>query len=259
MKNKFLYLAMIVFAACNNSSNNVGETKDTTESKPMAESKSIEKPTATGCTSFLWFKEGTVAEYSVKDASGNEKSHTTSTVTNVRNENGETIADFTTSFGTGKAISVTYKCNGDKIYMDMKGLFEKNFSALAEKGGMKLEMNDAYLSFPSTMKPGDELEGATIKVIATKDGKPVMTTISEVKDRIVESIEKQSTPAGSWDCLKITETNITSSEMMGKQLPGKEEHTTYWFAPEVGMVKTESFDKDGKLITETDLVSLTMK
>lgn len=259
MKNNFLFLTMIVLVSCNNAANNGGATNDTTVNEPVVEKKNPEAPAATGCTSFFWFKEGTVAEYSIKDATGKETSHTTSTVTNVKNGNGEMVADFTTSMGGGKAISATYKCDGDKIYMDMKSLFEKNFSALAEKGGMQLEINDAYLSFPSNMKPGDELEGTTIKVIAKKDGKPVMTTINEIKDRKVESIEKISTPAGSWDCLKINETNVTTSEMMGKSLPGKEERTTYWFAPEVGMVKTANYNKDGKLLTETDLVSFTIK
>lgn len=259
MRKIILYLSLITFASCNSSSDNGNGDKDAMVKKSVPDEKASVTSSAAGCTSYYWFKEGTVAEYSIKDAAGNETSHTTSTVTNVRNENGVLLADFTTLTPKGGAITATYKCEGDKIYMDMKSFFSKNFGGLAAKGGMELEIDNAYLSFPSAMKPGDELEGTTIKVIAKKDGNPVMTTTNEIKDRKVESMEKVSTPAGSWDCFKITETSVTSSEMMGKQLPGKETNTVYWFVPGVGVAKTANYSDDGKLLSETELISLTTK
>jgi len=260
MKKAILYLFIISLAACSNSTGNTSESSnDSTAKQPIAEEKTPMSSMATGCSSYYWFKEGTVAEYSIKDIAGNETSRTTSTVKNVRTEDGALRADFVTTTSKGNAITATYKCEGDKIYMDMKSFFQNNFNGLAAKGGMEMEVENAYLSFPADMKPGDELEGANFKIIAKKDGKPLMTTTNQVKDRKVESIENITTLAGSWNCLKITEHSIITSEMMGKALPGKETKNVYWFAPGVGFIKNDTYDKDGKLIMESELVSLKEK
>lgn len=256
MKRTILCLSVLIFISCNNSNTVRNESKkDSTGTLTNGSDKKKNPASEGGCSSYYWFKDGTIAEYSVKDAKGNELYHTTSTVTNVRNEDGVLLADFTASTGTG-SVTATYKCEGDKIFIDMKSFFAKNFSGMAEKGGMEMEMESAYLSFPSTMKVGDELEGANFKIIAKKDGKPFMTTATQIKDRKVESMEKITTPAGTWDCLKITETNAVKSEMMGKVYQEKETKTVYWFAPGVGVIRNDSYDKAGKLTMQSELVSL---
>jgi hypothetical protein len=257
MKANFIYLFAVLLTACNNSS----EANKTAISETMKnEIKKEEKPTAksntSDCTLYYWFKEGAVAEYANKDAEGNETSRTICKVTNVRNENGIIWADFTAATGNNKAITAIYKCEGDKMYMDMKSFFANNFGALAARGGMELEIDNAYLTFPYNMKPGDKLEGTNFKIVAKKDGKPIMTTTNEIKARRVEGTANITTPAGSWNCLKITETSIITSEMMGKQLPGHETKTVNWFAPGIGVVKTGNYDKEGKIISEIELVSL---
>jgi len=257
MKKFILVLTIIAAIACNNMANNKdGFSKD---SSGVSESATEEKTTAAGagdCSSYYWFKEGMVAEYSSKDESGSEKYHTTSTVKNVRNENGILLADFVTATAKGNNLTATYKCEGDKVYMDMKAFFANNFSGLASKGGMEMEIEDAYLSFPSTMKVGDELEGTKFKITAKKDGKPLMVTTNDIKDRKVLATEKITTPAGSWNCLKISETSVVTSSMMGKELSARETKTIYWFATGVGVIRNDNYDKDGKLTMQTDLISL---
>lgn len=260
MRSAILYLSVFLIAGCNNSDSNTKADQKDSSGVVLKEKDNDGKGAASaGCSSYYWFKEGTVAAYSIKDPEGKELYHSTSTVTNVRNEAGALLADFSASTGQGGTVTATYKCEGDKIYMDMKSLFANNFKGLAEKGGMEMEVESAYLSFPSTMKVGDELEGTTFKITAKKDGKPVMTTTNQIKDRKVEAMEKITTAAGTWDCLKISETSITTSEMMGKQLPGKETRTVYWFAPGVGVIRNDNYSADNKLTMQTELVSLTEK
>ncbi len=252
-----IYLFVIVLTACNNSSK--GNKIVSSEAMKIEDVKK-EKPTETSkagdCTLYYWFKEGAIAEYANKDAAGNETSRTISKVSNVRNENGIMWADFTATTGNSTPVTAQYKCEGDKMYMDMKSFFANNFGALAARGGMDMEIDDAYLTFPYNMKPGDNLEGTSFKIVAKKDSKPMMTTTNEIKDRKVEGHDNISTPAGTWNCLRISETTITTSEMMGKHLPGNETKTVNWFAPGVGVVKTSNYDKQGKLISEIELVSL---
>lgn len=252
MKNSLLYL-LLFLTACNNSSEPGSKTGDSLGS--TTETKEKKKSSGSGCAVYYWFRKGSEAEFSMKDGTGKETFHSKTIVTNVHADGGATVADFTTSTGTGHQINASYRCEGDRISVDMKSFLGNTFSGLA-KGGIEMEIESAYLSFPLNMKEGDDLEGTKFKIVAKKDGKPMMTTTSEIKNRKVEAAEKITTPAGSWSCLRISETNVTTSEMMGKQINARETKNTYWLAPGFGIVKYEYYNKDGSVSMVGELVSL---
>ena len=60
-----------------------------------------------------------------------------------------------------------------------------------------------------------------------------------VYDRKVEDKEKVSTPAGSWDCYKISYKSKMSIKMMGVGIPVSMDGTE-WYAPGFGVVKSVS-------------------
>ena len=62
-----------------------------------------------------------------------------------------------------------------------------------------------------------------------------------VTDRAVEARESLTTSAGTFDCIKITQKETT--KMIVKiQATSKE-----WYAENIGMVRSESYNKKGKL------------
>jgi hypothetical protein len=61
----------------------------------------------------------------------------------------------------------------------------------------------------------------------------------EIKDRKVEGQEKITTPAGSWDCFKISYHGKMKIKTMGIGVPVNLDGVEY-FAPGFGIVKTES-------------------
>jgi hypothetical protein len=61
-------------------------------------------------------------------------------------------------------------------------------------------------------------------------------------NRKVEALESITTPAGTFECYKLT------YDMEIKSMIKMTVKATQWVARNVGAVKTESFDKNGKLV-----------
>lgn len=72
----------------------------------------------------------------------------------------------------------------------------------------------------------------------------------KVTNRKVVGNETVTSPAGSWDCFKITYDADFSTKVMGMSMPMRMQ-ATEWFAPGFGVVKTESYGKNGKLAGST--------
>ena len=244
-------LLIAILVSCNNQNVVKTNTAGNNEQATTAKQNSPEK----GCAAFFWFRKGAVLEYQVKDAAGKIIATTQTTIDDVQEEGTATIARYTTLYNNDKGIKSEYKCEGGKIYMNMKSLFNNNFGGLT-KSGIEMEISDDFISFPWAMKKGDQLEGASFEIKAKRSGKDFMTIHSTIKDRKVEGSEEIITPAGTWECIKLTETRSTITEMMGKQISAKDMRSTQWYAPGAGLIKTVSYDEKGQVQDETQLISL---
>jgi hypothetical protein len=254
MQKLLVYFLVAVFAtSCNND-----KTKEATASADDKKTGSEVKPGSArlDCSSFLMFKKGTVLEYNTTGAKGRVVAAvTTTTIDDVRNEGNAVVADYTSAF-KDKKIRSTYRCEDGVLSVDMKSMFQDLFSGFSEKSGVTVEVQDGYLSYPLSLKEGDDLKDADFELKTKKDGKDMMTMKSQIKNRKVVGEEKITTPAGTWDCIKMDEKRIVTMSMMGNTMPPKELRTTTWFAPGGGLVKTETYDEKGELITTTELISV---
>jgi hypothetical protein len=248
----FSLIAAAGMIACNNNKapEVAGSASPANETTATAKAASTGE---TGCSSFLWFKEGTTLEYNLTDVMG-KNIVTTTHISKVRNDGSGLVADFTNTYGT-KEVKGTYRCSGDKLYMDMKSFFENNFSAL-KRAGIEIEMSNSDISFPLNMQPGDKLEEARFTAKTKKNGKEFMTMSITIKDRKVEGTEKVTTPGGTWDCLKLSQVQSSVTEMMGKQVKGPDTKAIQWFSRDGGLVKFETYDASGKLQTKQELISI---
>ena len=70
-------------------------------------------------------------------------------------------------------------------------------------------------------------------------------------ERKISGKEKLTTPAGTFDCFIMEET-VTTKAMMHKEV----EKTVSWYAYGVGLVKENTYDKKGKLVSTTLLNSI---
>lgn len=134
-------------------------------------------------------------------------------------------------------------CDGGHFYLDMRSMLSS--MNLGEMGEAKIEAGN--LEFPASPTPGQQLEDAFITV--TMQGPIPINVRIDVTDRKVEALEKITTPAGTFDCMKITSVCFT------KMLIKSETEMTDWYAPNVGLVRSETYQR-GKLLTFSELTDL---
>ncbi len=145
---------------------------------------------------------------------------------------------------------ITIQQKGDKIYFDMSNFINK--SAFQQDGTIpvEIEITGNNLEVPSNPNPGDVLPDANVEM-ALKMGFVNMKMSANVTNRKVEAIEDITVVAGTFKGYKFS-CDVNSS-VMGLKVNSK---NTDWYAKGVGIVKTESYDKNGKLLSRTELIEL---
>ncbi len=145
---------------------------------------------------------------------------------------------------------ITIHQKGDVMYLDMsnyvnKGAFQQNGEIPAE-----LQVKGNNMEIPLNPQAGQSLPDASVEM-AMKMGFVNMKMVVDITNRKVESIEDLTVPAGTFKCYKFTE-NI-QSVILGIKVQAK---STEWYAKGIGTIRTETYDKNGKLDSYTELVSI---
>lgn len=99
---------------------------------------------------------------------------------------------------------------------------------------------------PSSMKPGDRLPDAS--VIA---GYAKLSYSANVMERKVLRRETINTPAGSFDCIVISEHKVEKAPAFSRVTTALS-----WYSDGIGLVRHDTYDKDMKLETSEVLVSV---
>ncbi len=136
------------------------------------------------------------------------------------------------------------------------GDFQVNWDAymgntLSKYQGMEMEVNSENLSIPSKLSEGQTFPDAKIDIIISNQGVKLMTIHTVVKDRKVAGFEKRTTPAGTFDCVKLTSTTQTKMAFIKVSAS-----TAQWMAEGVGVVRTENYDKKGKLESYSEITEI---
>lgn len=132
-------------------------------------------------------------------------------------------------------------CDGGTIIMDMRKFIpEEQQKAF---GSYEMKMEAENLELPSNLSVGQSLKNGSITMTAV--GSPIPMKISvTITNRKVEAKETITTPAGTFECYKIS-SQSSSKTQMGVNM-SFEFATSEWIAEKAGVVKSESFDKNGK-------------
>lgn len=122
----------------------------------------------------------------------------------------------------------------------------KNFSSdkLPKSSDLKISFEGDKVYYPANLKPGDKLKDANSSInVTTSGGKTVFSVTSKMTNRKVEEWVMVETPAGKFQCLKITYQNMVSMKLMGT----KKQRVSEYISSGVGVVKQEVFDEKNKL------------
>jgi len=199
-------------------------------------------------------KAGMTLTYANNDAKGNTGSYSVLTVKEVK--------------GSGKNMTITYGItNLDKnrkppknspgemtyqvvikdgvVIMDMNQLVP----AEMKDQGIKIDVKGTPMELPGSLQPGQALKPSEINISMDLG---IMKMDSKVKtEGKCLAIEDVKVPAGTFKCHKISQ-KVTTTAMNNNTV----QTTISWYAPNVGTVKTETYDEKDKLISGSVLAEV---
>lgn len=117
---------------------------------------------------------------------------------------------------------------------------------------MEVEIDGTTVNFPTVNDVNTKLEDAEITITAQSSGMVIMTMKVTSTDRKIEGLETVTTEAGTFECLKISEKSKVENKMFSREYSN-----TSWFLPGFGVVKSESYNHKDKLMSTSELRSLT--
>tara|TARA_R110002012_G_scaffold322109_1_gene556011 strand:- start:34840 stop:35529 length:690 start_codon:yes stop_codon:yes gene_type:complete len=202
------------------------------------------------CSKYYSFEEGASFQYSMFDKKGKADGTADYKVTKVEDSGSKTIAEMTIAYKDKKGkdvFSTNYNisCADQGIKIDFKSLMPTNM--LEQYKDMEVDLTGTDIELPNDLSVGLNLEDANVTINLAMGG-ITMKTMVLMTQRKVEKQETITTPAGTYDCYVIYSEN--ESQIMGikKTFPSR-----LWLSEGVGMVKQETYQKDGDLLSATEL------
>lgn len=187
---------------------------------------------------------------------GKVTGHTDYTILDERTVDGNKEWDIKTVIKDKKdeelsSVTATAICDGEKILLDFSQIMQSS-AAMESMEGMETEIEGDDIGYPFDMEEGMELEDVSVSIKASSGGVQLVKVDTKITDRMVEAKETITTPAGEFETFKITQ---TSEVKMG--FISSETSSIDWYAPGFGIVKSEYYNKRGKLTGSSEVTKFT--
>jgi hypothetical protein len=196
---------------------------------------------AQNCTDYYFMQNNKTVEMSLFNKKGSNTGRIVYNMSNVTQSGSSASSTVKMTFfdDKGKTISEAtnnVKCSNGVMMMDMKMFIPS--AQQQQMGKASASASDVYLEYPASMKEGDALKDGQFSMdFKMESGINASVSVS-ITNRKVEGKESVTTPAGTWDCFRITQkTRIVMK--MGIGIPINSE-VTEWYAPGFGIVKSEA-------------------
>jgi hypothetical protein len=201
---------------------------------------------AQDCSNYYYLQNNKTIEMTISNNKGKESGKMIYSISNSSKAGNTHSATINSEFIDSKGKSITkavnnVKCEAGVMKMDMKMFIPAAQQEQLASGAASA--SNVYLEYPANMKVGDNLNDGQFSMDAENAGGMKSSLEISITDRKVEAKESITTPAGTWECFKITTKNKITTKIAGIGIPIKMD-VTEWFAPGFGVVKTES--KGGK-------------
>lgn len=163
--------------------------------------------------------------------------------------------------------NITFTINTIAYDKKDKEIFNNTYSATCEKGLFKIDMSykidgsmmKAYKDMELTVDASDfefptfdEAVGTSLKdgEMNIELGDIGLNMKISITDRKIETKEEVTTPAGTFNCM------VLSHKIKTKMMANIKGSAKEWYAENVGLVKSESYNKKGKLTGSSVLTKL---
>ena len=212
------------------------------------------------CSKFFYLTKDGKFEITMYDGKGTENGKQEWKIDDLKNDGGGWSADVKTKFTDrkgrdgGKAHGI-YRCVSGTLNADIKmSLPQEQMQAFKN---MDIKGKDAFLEYPVNLMSGQSLRDANYKMETWNNGSLVAIITFNVINRKVEGKESVTTPAGTWEAYKISYNSQFNVEVgsTGRGIPMNFK-ITEWFVPGFGIVKSETYNNNGKLVGASKLTSI---
>jgi hypothetical protein len=208
------------------------------------------------CHPYFTIKEGVKATYDFYNAKNKLASRSINEFKNVSDTGGKLKATLLMQLIDPKKGDVLttseseWTCEGGVVRFSMDALNING--ADMSTTGMDVTVEGDEMDIPSDLKPGQTLNDVTYHITMKLSGINVMDRNFFIKNRKVEKEESITTPAGTFNCIKISYTTESSGKSGDMSKPML---TSIWYSRDVGMVKVENY-KDDKVSNSQILTKL---
>ncbi|TLP74406.1 DUF3108 domain-containing protein [Maribacter sp. ACAM166] len=204
------------------------------------------------CSKFYPMTEGVAMEYTNYNKKGKVEGVSSYKVTEVDTDGSITNATMAINLKDekGKDIySTDYKlsCSGNMVTLDFESLLPSEM--MEQYGDMDIDISGNDIEIPNDLSVGQNLSDANVTMKIGMSGIN-MNMVVDMKNRKVEKKENVTTPAGTYDCYVIYSENQSKMMMVNQVYPSR-----VWLAEGVGMVKQETYKKNGNLMASTELTA----
>ena len=205
------------------------------------------------CNAALFLKEGNVLEYTSYSKKGKPISIATHETLSLKEEGNKLTAviKIISEDVKGKdSFTSEYEasCEDGLFSLDMARFFDTSKLQQYDTEKFSIDMQGDVLEFPAHMSAGEAMNDGSITVKVSKDEFVLITMIFNITNRKIIGNETITTKAGTFDCQKVTFDFDSKFGIIKVQGSGIE-----WYQKDRVVVKSESYNKKGKLIGSTEL------
>jgi len=137
------------------------------------------------------------------------------------------------------------ECDNGTVKMDLSSFIPPK--SLMAFGDMEIKIEMTEMEIPAKLYPGQELKDASL-TISTVNSPFTLTMKVDMLNRKVEKTQTVTTPAGTFECFKLTY-DMVIDFMMGSMTMKNVQYIT----EKLGAVRTETYDSEDKLLNYTIL------
>ena len=207
-----------------------------------------------GCSKYYPMVEGSSFEYTNYSKKGKVDGVTNYNVSSVTSQGSATKAtlDLKMIDKKGKELftsNYSFTCEDNMVKIDYKSLFPAQMMKQYTDMDVEMDISGTDIEIPNDLSVGKDLADANVTVNMNMSGIKMNIAVDQTNRKVIRQ-ENVTTTAGTFDCMVITET--TNSKTMGVKI---ELNSKLWLAEDVGMIKQETYKKNGDLMSKTELTN----
>lgn len=208
---------------------------------------------AQDCSIYYPLEEGVKLEYTLYGNKDKVEGLQTQEITGVETTSEGLHAQMHITFRDEKGNDVYemdygFLCAGDVVRIDFQSLMSGPM--LQQNPDLEAEITGTDIEWPNDLSVGQELPDANVSMKMNMGGIN-MNMEMDISARKVERKETVTTPAGTFDCFVVYSETHSKMMLANQTFPSRT-----WLAEGVGMVRNESYNKNGKLTARMELTAV---